>query len=142
MRLLLGLLLLTACASNVQKKIDQRKAEVTVDAPEKQAFIINTDEIKNDANLTEAQKEKLLKLHQETYDEIQKINLELKKYKKLLFDFLFAENYQAVKVSATEKRIKDTYKKKVDLLLSASRKTKEILGKYKKPHSEMIWFNL
>jgi hypothetical protein len=142
MRLLLCLLLFTACASRVQNKIDERKANLKVEAPEQQAYVIDTNEIKKDPNLTAEQKDRLLKLHQETYDEIQKLNLELKKYKKLLFDFLFAENYQAVKVSATEKRIKDTYNKKVNLLLSASRKTKEILGKYKRPHSDMIWFNL
>lgn len=127
--LILLLIFLGSCASNVKNEVEADKKNVRPFIT-REAVIDRAAEIVEHAQgLTEKQKEEFIELQGDVWIKVHELNDEIKTLKVLLFKSLVNENYSEQKQQEIINQIKKAHTAKLDLMIDAFRKTKKILGK-------------
>lgn len=136
MKRILGMALLTAstlalgCAQTSEER--QVDAEVKAEAPARGQGTLATrgaNLFVNAPNLTDEQKEKLLKIHGETYQKVAKIRDELTQTKTTLFKSLVNEKTSSKELNILKSKIMKLDKERLNIMLKAFDDVQKIVGK-------------
>lgn len=139
--LLLSLVSLVACSTQSKKLIEDKKNDVDMELVDRSYFELTHDKIVVAKGIDEGQRTQLSDLHNKSWEEYQKLNKEVKRYKVVLFDLLLDEKKDnAIAIKETTKKIKNLYNSKIDLVKRSVKEAKKILGKNKLTSEQANWF--
>lgn len=123
---------LVGCASKeVDKKVEERLANVEPVQNRTQLSELTARSIENIPNLSEEQRAQLMDLRVATRSKMQVNQLEADKIRSLLIQEVFSANYQKKEVSNLKKRLERLEEERTALTFSAIDQANNILGRTK-----------
>jgi|GEM_PF-3808262 len=105
--------------TQVDERVDAKLTNEPEVASEEELNRKNEEAITSASHLSEAQKEKLLKVHRDVGTQVQEIEDEEKRLQAVLVKELVSTGYNADDLNTLKKRLKKLEKKKMDLQMSA-----------------------
>lgn len=125
---LITLTLFVGCASSTKKEIEQEKQQFS-NIQTREQMITNAKAMLDESkDLTASEKNQLSTLFADVSEKTAKINAEINKSKTVLFQEITTKKYNEKKTAILKSSIKKLYNQKIDIMMDAFKKSREILG--------------
>lgn len=134
-----GLLLMVGCASpKMEKELDKK---VSLEEKINSQADLNAESdkvIQADTQLTDAQKQQLIQLRNQTRTDAHKYYTESLRLRAVLIKDLLSANYNRAEVFLIKNKIKKSEEKRISILLDAIEKSNAILGRQAEKHEFIL----